>query len=1125
MVHGTAHIKSALKPGRGVSPLSYFMTGLMFAAMAWPAAAPAIDIADYPLELASKAAPPVVMVVLDDSSSMDLEFITPENDGTFEGNGYIFPANPGDNVIKTPSTYMTEEERKSWKSQWHGYNALYYNPKTTYTPWPAPDGLGFLPDADTARPRSNPMNPSPTLALDGVYLAIPVRGTGNPEIIRNAHYYVLDDRNSNKREDPGEGLFLISMSGEGRDVFRVSDNDNDGRVDEGELIRTTLSQIPEPVRPGPGLSEDLANFANWYSFYRRRSLAAKAAVGRVLSDLSGISVGFYSINTNLVQNALPVRVTGRDGTVSDKSPDLLSRLYRMKSQGSTPLREGLDAVGRYYQGLKPGGLGPSPYAPREDGGECQRVYSLVMTDGYWTETSFSLPRPDPDTDGHGNTLADVAITYFLTDLRPDLKDLLFPLECDTAIYQHMVTFTVSFGLSGTLKPEDYMDDASPCQLKNRFNDPPAWPDPYCQSCSAKIDDLWHASSNTFGSHFSASNPENLTASLQAVFNRIRAMESSASPITAASQSFFSSTTVFQAFYDSSDWSGDLEARKLYYDPDTQRVSIAPDPLWRAGEILLSRSAESRNIIGFDGKKAVSFTWDELSDTQKSQLNNDPELLSYLRGNPNPRFRKRKGKLGDIVHASPHVIGNHLYVGANDGMLHVFNAASGEEAFAYVPNLVFPDLARLADKLYAHRCFVDQTPACSDIRISGKDKIWLVGGLGKGGKGYFCLDITEVDRMGSFSPDNLKQLVQWEFKDEEGLGYTFSEPVIVRTKSPQHEYVVIFGNGYGCKDGFSRLYIVDAITGQVIRNLSTERGDGNGMSSPIVTDVNNDGMADFVYAGDLKGHIWKWSLEAYDPLLWDFSFRDRDSKPAPLFSTAEGQPVTTRPDVMRHPNRHGYMVCFGTGKYLGVSDLGTENIQAVYGIWDYGDDPGEYLGAFNAETGQLSNHPDQGASKVRLSPQLITAMEDEDGLPVWRTVSKHPVRYDTIPDVQDSNPNQRLKKGLPNPVRDAGWYLDLTASERVHQNVRIRNNVLIVLTRLPSPVPCRGGGSSLVYALDPATGGMVDKAACVDTPSPVNEPLIISTPDGDHLVYDKTKSAFPFPNGGVRQGIYFWRRMF
>jgi hypothetical protein len=140
-----------------------------------PMNADAIDIADYPLDLAYKAASPIVMVVLDDSSSMDMEFITPENNGTFENNYYVFPENPGDNVYSSTAfalNYMMEYERKTWKSQWHGYNSLYYNPKTVYTPWPDPSGSGPLPNADTTHPRSNPMNPGPTLSLNATYFSV-----------------------------------------------------------------------------------------------------------------------------------------------------------------------------------------------------------------------------------------------------------------------------------------------------------------------------------------------------------------------------------------------------------------------------------------------------------------------------------------------------------------------------------------------------------------------------------------------------------------------------------------------------------------------------------------------------------------------------------------------------------------------------------------------------------------------------------------------------------------------------------------------------------------------------------------------------------------------------------------
>lgn len=1072
----------------------------------------AIDIADFPLDLAYKAACPIVMVVLDDSSSMDIEMITPENNGTFENNLYIFPENPGDNVYSFTSyfqSYMTETERKNWKSQWHGYNSLFYNHKSVYTPWPDISGSGTLPHADTVRPRSNPMNPDATLTLNGTYYTVQIGG--DAVSIRNSHYFIVDDQDSDNVADPGENVFLINLSGTTRSSYRFSDSNGNGRVDDNELSHVDMSVIPERLRPFDTPGVDLQNFANWYSFYRKRSLTAKAAMARTITELSDIYLGFYSINKNLIQNALPVRMTQNDGNIADRTSDLLSRLYGLKSKGGTPLREGLDAVGKYFEGSNPEGLGPSPFAAAADGGACQRVYALAMTDGYWTETHFSLSRPDPDRDGYSNTLADVAFTYFCKDLNPQLADLLFPVECDPDRRQHMITFTISFGVPGTLNPADY----DPCSLQSSSGSLPVWPNPYCNECKSKIDDLWHASANTHGSFFSAANPETLVASLKKIFENIQDHQTTSSPVTVLSDFFLSSTTFYQSIYNSSGWIGDVEAHTLNYAPGSTTITVNPQTLWSAADKIRQRSAQNRNIISYNGSSGIGFQWNELSDIQKNQLNQDQELISYIRGESFDRFRKRKSILGDIVHSSPVVIGKHVYAGANDGMLHVFSTTDGEEAFAYIPNLVFPNLRHLSDKLYTHRFYVDQTPVYSRIFISGQPKTWLVGGLGKGGKGYYCLDITDVDTMNSPNENTLIQLVKWEFKDDADLGYTFSEPVIVRTKSKTHEYVVIFGNGYNSTNGSAHLYVLDALTGTVLCNLDTGIAGDNGLSSPIVTDVNNDNRADYVYAGDLKGNLWKWDIRGEDFLTWNFSFRSSTGSPAPLFKTAGNQPITSRPDVMRHPTQHGYVVCFGTGRLLGVSDLNTSNTQALYGIWDYGDDTEEYLGEFDPLTRRLSN---QQGTDVRLVQQSIDCNGTSNNLP-YRTGTQNPVNYASTLDTSDHH------RGLPNVSRDAGWYLNLPSTERVHQNVRIWNNVLIALGRTPAVEPCTGGGYTMLYYLNPATGSMVENAVAIAPNTPVQIPVIIMTPAGDKMLFDKNLPIPSSPENGITSGIFFWRQLF
>ncbi|CAB1063883.1 Type IV fimbrial biogenesis protein PilY1, partial [Olavius sp. associated proteobacterium Delta 1] len=106
------------------------------------------------------------------------------------------------------------------------------------------------------------------------------------------------------------------------------------------------------------------------------------------------------------------------------------------------------------------------------------------------------------------------------------------------------------------------------------------------------------------------------------------------------------------------------------------------------------------------------------------------------------YRNRFQVLGDIVHSSPVYSHGMLYAGGNDGMLHAFDAASGDERFAYVPNLVFGNLTSLIDPEYSHKYYVDLSPAIRDITIGGLAKTYLVGGLGKGGKGYYALDVTD-----------------------------------------------------------------------------------------------------------------------------------------------------------------------------------------------------------------------------------------------------------------------------------------------------------------------------------------------------------------------------------------------
>src|SRR3569832_1782567 len=114
----------------------------------------------------------------------------------------------------------------------------------------------------------------------------------------------------------------------------------------------------------------------------------------------------------------------------------------------------------------------------------------------------------------------------------------------------------------------------------------------------------------------------------------------------------------------------------------------------------------------------------------------------------------------------------VYVGANDGMLHGFDAATGVKKIAYVPARVYSNLSKLTAPTYTHRYFVDGTPTISEAYYSNTKHTQKVGSLAGGGQGVFALDISNPD---NFSESNATSVVQWEFTETNAaaLGYPFS----------------------------------------------------------------------------------------------------------------------------------------------------------------------------------------------------------------------------------------------------------------------------------------------------------------------------------------------------------------
>jgi len=1080
-----------------------------------------VELADAPLFTQINPPPTNLMILQDDSGSMTFEilfkggydgqFPNPDSSNT-EGFCYVFDDMGDGYNYDDPWRQLGKKGREYWRSQWHEINVVYYNPNVTYEPWTSYTAKTFL-SADKDKPWVHPLQ-TKTLDLDKESFTVDLDNDGDGTVdgtleIPWAHYFVRGLNGTN---------YLVVMKNGTISYYTFTTDGEDAPNDKIETV-TPVAVVPDDI--ARDYDDDRQNFADWFTYYRRREFVAKAAIARVIRDLDGARVGILGINNRIIAPLKPVKAV-ISGEFKDETDSLIKTLYDYRSSGGTPLKRGLERVGEYYRvndGDLQGKQGDAPYPA--DGGACQQSFTIVVTDGYYSDTDHtSVGNADGDKDNeawggnqvpfkddYSHTLADIAMHYYATDLDDELDNKVPTNRWDRAPHQHMVTFAVAFGVSGTLNPEDYEDDrTSQHYMKYIENNEPreygdyvVWPYVSDDREPESIDDLWHATVNGRGVFVNAGQPQKLVEGLRRIIKDIKERQpTSGASVTVNGDWLFGKigpdVLIFQGSYSYIDdqWGGDVKAYRI------NQVSgeVITDPVvWSAAEKLQSTAWHTRNILTFDGDQSgQQFVYGDLTAVQKDKLGPDAEsVVNFIRGKDPDDDGNRANILGDIVHSSPVFIDDVVYVGANDGMLHAFKAIDGSEIFAYVPDLVFDHLKDLADPDYDHRFYVDLTPTVQkgEKLLGGfGDQTILVGGLGKGGMGYFALDITKPFIMS-------KDQVLWEFPrqdtsaaDVADMGYSFSKPVVVQSYSTTHPWIVIFGNGYNSSpNGTSALFILDAKTGEVIKNIPAGTGPDNGLSSPIAVDVDHDDVVDFVYAGDLLGNLWKFDLTSKATIDWEAAFKD-GGQAAPLFvardSAGAPQPITCRPDVMFHPEEHGLMVLFGTGKFLGLADFSNTQIQTLYGIWDYGDTvfqagdgwspdtDNEYLGVFESRdeaVRQLSNP--YLSDKVKLLKQTAADFEvDSGGNKITvRILTENPPVWDTRPDPDGGGQ-------FPDPsnssVNDAGWYLDLDVynGERIVSDVILRDGILIAIGFIPEQSRCGSGGDSVFMELNPFTGGSI-----------------------------------------------------
>lgn len=691
------------------------------------------------------------------------------------------------------------------------------------------------------------------------------------------------------------------------------------------------------------------------------------------------------------------------------------------------------------------------------------------------------------------------------------------------------------------------------------------------------DNLWWTNGETLptgdkrpDNFFVASNAQAMTTSLKNAFAKIASETSNTSTsLGANSGSLETGSALFQANFSARYWSGDLVAKTFNADG-----ALSATNLWSAASKLEAQSLSSRKIFTmgpFTSTNLVStdrqnFDWDGIkasgqtalrrnSDGSQASEEEGKRRLAYLQGKrseetvaSNP-LRKRASRLGDIVNSDPLYVGQPDYgynllpsalggdkyldfrqkadyknrsplivVGANDGMLHGFDASltdtGGTELFAYVPQTVMSNLYRLTQNDYSHRYFVDGSPAASDVYFGDNWHTLVVGTTGAGGNGVFALDVTDPGKM-------TNQAALWEFSSPD-MRYPIQKPAIAAL--PNGKFGVIVTSGFSDNAVTSgKVWILDASNGEVLKTFTlTTTG---GLGEPLAIDLNNDRITDYFYVGDTAGNLWRFDISSSDTSAWQ-------TPTAPMFIATAGsannsarQPITA--PLSAAMNTDGKpIILFGTGSYFQIGDnslTGTPRMESFYGIIDRG----------------------QTVTRSQLIEQKILNE---------RTVGSRKGRRVSTVDLTSSQ---------------AGWFMDLVwksanggpgtlTGERVVSSSTLHGGALVFTTLTPSSDPCTGGGTSWTMAINPLNGGslkytyfdlnqdnqlndsdndtllggnipdsgMIDiNGGILKTPTLLNrDTLADGTPSSTDVLIDSQGNRLVIPKGTRTSGRVSWREI-
>ncbi|MEA9748589.1 pilus assembly protein [Xanthomonas campestris pv. raphani] len=666
--------------------------------------------------------------------------------------------------------------------------------------------------------------------------------------------------------------------------------------------------------------------------------------------------------------------------------------------------------------------------------------NILRMEGQNAANAFSRSTT-PNFNGNGNSgyIASLAYHAHTTDIRPDLQG-------QQSISTHWVDVVENGDYKSKLTNQYWL------AAKYGGFTVPAGYDSTTRTTPLSNADWWTTTelvNNVAGyqradNYYIAADAGKMVASLKRAFERIiDEMKGSASSLASNTTKLEAGAMTYQSLFYSGTWRGDVVGYNV--NQSTGALTQA----WSANSAF---PAWDQRTIKFAGAAGLAnFAFGNLGTTPLSSATQ--VQIDYLRGSRvaeranSGTLRTRTGIMGDIVNSQPVYVGAPnsrlyaaatftgasaypafaavqasrtptIYVGANDGMLHGFNAGTGAETFAFVPKGAMTNLLAYTNQNYEHKYYVDGELTVSDIydTVNGRWRSILVGTLGRGGRGAFALDVTD--------PGNVTLLWDKTSGEITSMGNNLGKPIIGQLTSGA--WFAMIGNGPNSPGDGAGLVLIGLLTGAVTE-INTGSIGSNGLSGVLAWSSANNSIVDRIYAGDLKGNMWRFSMAGTVATV------------TRLFTASFGsqvQPITAAPAAAKDPSTGSTWVFFGTGKYLSDGDLSNKDVQTWYGLVD--------------RNATIANRT--GLNAVDILGE--------------GTVGGFTARV--IEDQANSGIN--------------GWYMDLISPVSGRQGERMvvsnffQGTALIGTTRIPDAGDvCSPSGKGFVMAINPFTGGRLPQS--------------------------------------------------